>query len=48
MGDVAVLTGFMDVKPVGKEAYRVRTFEIYVRRNGNWQLAQKESVHVTP
>ena len=47
-GDVAVLTGFMDVKPVGKEAYRVRTFEVYVRRNGNWQLAQKESVHVGP
>ena len=45
-GDVAVLTGFMDVKPVGKASYRVRTFEIYVRRNGNWQLAQKESVHI--
>ncbi len=45
-GDVAVLTGFMDVKPVGKAAYLVRTFEVYVRRNGNWQLAQKESVHL--
>jgi len=45
-GDVAVLTGFMDVKPVGKPSYRVRTFEIYVRKNGKWQLAQKESVHL--
>jgi len=45
-GDVAVLTGFMDVKPVGKAPYRVRTFEIYVRKDGHWLLAQKESVHL--
>ena len=47
-GDVAVLTGLVDVKPVGKPAYRVHTFEVYVQKNGHWQLAQKESVHITP
>jgi len=45
-GDIAVLTGFMDVKPVGKASYRVRTFEVYVRKDGQWRLAQKESVHL--
>jgi ketosteroid isomerase-like protein len=47
-GDVAVLTGLVDVKPTGKPAYQVHTFEVYVQKNGHWQLAQKESVHVTP
>ena len=47
-GQVAVLSGIVDVKPPKKDAYRVRTWEVYVRRNGHWQLAQKESVHVNP
>jgi hypothetical protein len=47
-GDVAVLSGIVDVKPVKKDAYRVRTWEVYVKRNGHWQLAQKESVRVNP
>ena len=47
-GDIAVLSGLVDVKPVKKDAYRVRTWEVYVKRNGRWQLAQKESVRVNP
>jgi ketosteroid isomerase-like protein len=47
-GSVAVLTGLVDVKPTGKALYRVRTFEVYVQKAGRWQLAQKESVRVTP
>jgi len=46
-GKTAVLTGFMDVKPTKGEPYRVRTLEVYVEREGRWQLAQKESVRVT-
>ena len=45
-GKTAVLTGFVDVKPAGGELYRVRTLEVYVENNGQWQLAQKESVRV--
>ena len=45
-GKTAVLTGFVDIKPPGAELYRVRTLEVYVENNGQWQLAQKESVRV--
>ena len=45
-GNVAVLTGLVDVKTPNGEPYRVRTFEVYVENNGRWQLAQKESVRV--
>ena len=45
-GETAVLTGFVDVKMVNAAPYRVRTLEVYVHKNGSWQLAQKESVRV--
>jgi len=45
-GKTAVLTGFVDVKPANGELYRVRTLEVYTNNNGQWQLAQKESVRV--
>ena len=45
-GKIAVLTGFVDVKPTKGQLYRVRTLEVYVEREGRWQLAQKESVRV--
>jgi len=45
-GKTAVLTGFVDVKPTKGEPYRVRTLEVYLEREGRWQLAQKESVRV--
>ena len=46
-GKVAVLWGSVDVKPAKGDAYRVRTLEVYVEKDGRWQLAQKESVRVS-
>lgn len=43
-GKIAVLSGYVDVKTVGRDSYRVRTLEIYKENNGQWQLADKESV----
>lgn len=45
-GDIAVLSGYVDVKTVGRPSYRVRTLEIYKKNNGQWQFADKESVRV--
>lgn len=46
-GKIAVLTGFVDVKPANGALYRVRTLEVYTLSDGGqWQLAQKESVRV--
>ena len=47
-GKAAVLTGYVDVKLVGRDSYRVRTMEVYVENNGRWQLAAKQSVRVSP
>jgi ketosteroid isomerase-like protein len=46
-GKAAVLTGFVDVKLVGREPYRVRTIEVYVENGGRWQLAAKQSVRIS-
>lgn len=46
-GDIAILTGYVDVKTVGRDAYRVRTLEIYKKNAGHWQFAEKESVRVS-
>ena len=45
-GQTAVLTGFVDVKLVGREPYRVRTIEVYVENGGRWQLAAKQSTRI--
>lgn len=45
-GDLAILTGYVDVKTPGRDSYRVRTLEIYKKNNGQWQFAEKESVRV--
>jgi ketosteroid isomerase-like protein len=45
-GDLAILSGYVDVKIVGRDSYRVRTLEIYKKNNGQWQFAEKESVRV--
>jgi hypothetical protein len=47
-GKTAILTGFVDVKLVGREPYRVRTIEIYVENNGRWQLTAKQSARINP
>jgi hypothetical protein len=46
-GNSAILTGFVDVKLVGREPYRVRTIEVYIERNGRWQLTAKQSARIT-
>ena len=47
-GHTAVLTGVVEVKPAKGEPYRVHTLEVYTEKDGHWQLAQKESVRLTP
>ena len=45
-GKTAMLTGFVDVKMAGADAYRVRTIEVYVQNNGQWQLIAKQSARI--
>src|SRR5689334_18650435 len=42
-GKVAVLTAFVDVKMVGRDSFRVRTLQVYVENNGQWQMAAHQS-----
>ena len=42
-GNTAVLTGFVDVKMVGQDAFRVRTLQVYTQNNGQWQMAAHQS-----
>jgi ketosteroid isomerase-like protein len=45
-GDLAILSGYVDVKTPGRDSYRVRTLEIYKKNHGQWQFSEKESVRV--
>ena len=45
-GKVSVLTGFVDVKTPGQEAYRVRTLQVYCDNNGQWQMAAHQSTRL--
>jgi ketosteroid isomerase-like protein len=45
-GDLAILSGYVDVKTPGRNSYRVRTLEIYKKNQGQWQFSEKESVRV--
>jgi len=47
-GKVAVLTGFVDVKMLKTDSFRVRTLQIYVENNGRWQMAAHQSARVSP
>lgn len=42
----AVLTAYTDVKMVGQESFRVRTLQVYVENNGQWQMAAHESTRM--
>ncbi|MGH9673510.1 MAG: nuclear transport factor 2 family protein [Bryobacteraceae bacterium] len=46
-GKSAILTGFVDVKIAGQDAYRVRTIEVYIENDGKWQLTAKQSARIT-
>lgn len=45
-GKVAVLTAFCDVKMVNRESFRVRTLQVYVENNGQWQMAAHQSTRM--
>lgn len=45
-GNTAILTGFVDVKLKGSDPYRVRTIEVYVQHDGQWQLTAKQSARI--
>jgi hypothetical protein len=38
-GKTAVLSAFIDTKHVGRDPFRVRTLQVFVETNGQWQLA---------
>lgn len=45
-GKAAVLTGFVDVKMVGQDNFRVRTLQVYVENNGQWRMAAHQSTRM--
>jgi ketosteroid isomerase-like protein len=45
-GKAAVLTGFVDVKMVGQEPFRVRTLQVYTENNGQWQMSAHQSTRL--
>jgi ketosteroid isomerase-like protein len=45
-GNVGVLTGFVDVKMAGQEAFRVRTLQVYTQNNGQWQMSAHQSTRL--
>lgn len=45
-GKAAALTAFCDVKLVGQESFRVRTLQVYVENNGQWQMAAHQSTRI--
>jgi ketosteroid isomerase-like protein len=46
-GKAAVLTGFVDVKMVGQDAFRVRTLQVYTENNGQWQMSAHQSTRLS-
>ena len=45
-GKIAVLTGFVDVKMAGQEAFRVRTLQVYRDNDGQWQMCAHQSTRL--
>lgn len=45
-GDAAILTGFVDVKMVGRENFRVRTLQVYTQKSGQWLMAAHQSTRL--
>jgi hypothetical protein len=45
-GKSAVLTAYVDVKLVGRDSFRVRTLQVYVENNGQWQMAAHQSTRL--
>jgi ketosteroid isomerase-like protein len=45
-GGVAVLTGFVDVKMVRAEPFRVRTLQVYALSDGRWRMSAHQSARI--
>ena len=45
-GKTAVLTGYCDVKMIGRDSFRVRTLQVYVENSGQWQMAAHQSTRM--
>jgi hypothetical protein len=45
-GKAAVLTGFVDVKMIGRDNFRVRTLQVYTEKDGRWQMAAHQSTRL--
>jgi ketosteroid isomerase-like protein len=45
-GKVGVLTGFVDVKMVGQDVFRVRTLQVYTEKDGQYQMAAHQSTRL--
>jgi hypothetical protein len=45
-GKAAVLTGYVDVKMAGRDAFRVRTLQVYTEKDGHWQMAAHQSTRL--
>jgi len=45
-GKTAVLTGYCDVKMIGRDSFRVRTLQVYTESNGQWQMAAHQSTRM--
>lgn len=45
-GSLALLTAYIDTKNTGREPFRVRTFQVFVERDGHWRLAAFQSTRV--
>jgi ketosteroid isomerase-like protein len=45
-GKAAVLTGFVDVKMIGRDNFRVRTLQVYTEKDGHWQMAAHQSTRL--
>ena len=45
-GKAAALTAFCDVKMAGQDSFRVRTLQVYVENNGQWQMAAHQSTRL--
>ena len=41
-----MLTGFVDVKMVGQDVFRVRTLQVYTENSGKWQMSAHQSTRL--
>lgn len=46
IGRAAVLTAYIDTKNIGRDPFRVRTFQVFVERGGKWRLTAFQSTRV--